>query len=87
MELRKDGAMQGNLLSTQECADRKGVSRQAILNAINRKTLPAQKMGRDWFIKEEDCNSYTPAHSFADRGRRNANRPKQKRETGDAPKE
>ena len=33
-----------NLISTQEAADRKGVSRQAIVNAIKRKDIDGQQV-------------------------------------------
>jgi excisionase family DNA binding protein len=42
------------LLSTKETADRLGVGVSRIQAMIRDKRLPAQKMGRDWFISETD---------------------------------
>jgi len=41
-------------LSTKEAAERLGVDASRIRRLIIDERLPAEKMGRDWFIKEED---------------------------------
>lgn len=43
-----------NLLSTKEAAERLGVDVSRVRRLILDERLPAEKMGRDWFIKEED---------------------------------
>ena len=63
-------------LTTVECAERKGVKRQTIFAAIKRGVIPARKRGRDYWIKQVDCDNYTPALSHKERGARN----KKKRE-------
>jgi excisionase family DNA binding protein len=42
------------LLTTQESAERLGVTVRRVQAMIRDGRLPAEKMGRDWFIKEED---------------------------------
>lgn len=41
-------------LTTQEAADRLGISRRRINDFINEGRLPAQKIGRDYLINEKD---------------------------------
>jgi excisionase family DNA binding protein len=43
-----------NLLTTKEVAERLGVTQQRVQAMIKDGRLPAQKMGRDWFVNEED---------------------------------
>jgi excisionase family DNA binding protein len=43
-----------SLLTTNEVAERLGVTVQRIHALIKSGRLPAQKMGRDYFIQEED---------------------------------
>ena len=43
-----------SLLTTKETADRLGVSVRRVHQFIEESRLPAEKMGRDYFIKEED---------------------------------
>lgn len=38
----------------------RGVTRQRVLAIIKRGRLPAQKRGRDWFIKRSDALAYEP---------------------------
>jgi excisionase family DNA binding protein len=42
------------LLTTQEAAERLDVTVRRVQAMIRDRRLPAEKMGRDWFIKEED---------------------------------
>jgi excisionase family DNA binding protein len=42
------------LLTTQEAAERLNVTVRRVQAMIRDGRLPAEKMGRDWFIKEED---------------------------------
>ncbi|MCW2751716.1 MAG: hypothetical protein JWR83_2826, partial [Aeromicrobium sp.] len=39
-----------DLVSVTEAAQLLGVTRQAVLDRINRKTLPAEKVGREYVI-------------------------------------
>lgn len=57
---KKEESVIGGLLSVTECAKKKGVTRQAIVSAIQRGTLPAQVVGKYYAIKPEDCDQYTP---------------------------
>lgn len=41
-------------LTTKEAAEKLGVSVRQIQTLISQKRLPAEKRGRDWFIKEKD---------------------------------
>lgn len=43
-----------NLLTTKEVAERLEVTVRRVHQFIEEKRLPAQKMGRDYFINEED---------------------------------
>jgi excisionase family DNA binding protein len=43
-----------NLLTTKEAAERLGVTVQRIHALIKNERLPAQKMGRDYFVEEKD---------------------------------
>jgi excisionase family DNA binding protein len=54
--------------TTLEAADLLGVSRQAILKAIDRKTLRAKKVGRDWQISSKAIETYRAEH-LGKRGR------------------
>ena len=45
-----------NTYTTQEVADRLGVSRQRVLNMIYLRQLRAEKGGRDWLITQRDLN-------------------------------
>jgi len=42
------------LLTTEEAAERLGVTKRRVQAMIRDGRLPAEKMGRDWFIREED---------------------------------
>lgn len=42
------------LLTTKEVADKLGVSVRRVHALIQAERLPAEKMGRDYFIKEKD---------------------------------
>lgn len=61
--------MSEKLLSSGECAERKGVSRQAINAAIKRGSLPAVKIGPNYAIRESDCDAYDPCEPV-ERGKR-----------------
>ena len=43
-----------SLLTTKEVAERLGVTLPRVHTLIKEERLPAEKMGRDYFIKEED---------------------------------
>ena len=64
------------LITTVECAARKGVTRQSIHDAIKRGALPAMRIGRDYLVKVADCEAYQPTRTPAERGARNAGKPK-----------
>jgi len=40
-------------ITTTEAADRKGCTRQAIINAIGRGDLNATRLGRDWAVADD----------------------------------
>ncbi len=44
------------LLGTKEAAERLAVSQQRIQALIRNLQLPAEKVGRDWLIKESDLD-------------------------------
>jgi excisionase family DNA binding protein len=41
-------------LTTREVAERLGISLRQVQTLIKQERLPAEKRGRDWFIKEND---------------------------------
>ncbi|MET0466893.1 MAG: helix-turn-helix domain-containing protein [Chitinophagaceae bacterium] len=43
-----------NLLTTQQAAERLGISQPRIYQLISEGRLPAQKIGRDYVINEDD---------------------------------
>jgi len=45
-------------LTIQEVADKLGVQRQRIYQLISDGILPADKLGRDWLVKEESVDEY-----------------------------
>ncbi len=45
------------LLSTKETAEVLGVSTVRIFQMIQEGILPAEKIGRDWFVKEVDAET------------------------------
>lgn len=42
------------LLNTDEAAEQLGISRRQVQTLIKQEKLPAEKQGRDWFIKASD---------------------------------
>jgi len=54
-------AAPAQLLSVSEAARLLGVSRQAINEAIKRRALAAQRVGRDWILRLEDVRAYQAA--------------------------
>ena len=44
-------------LTTKEVADRLKISVRQVQTLIQRKRLPAQKRGRDWFVAESDLDA------------------------------
>lgn len=62
--------MSEKLLSTGQCAERKGVTRQAINAAIKRGDLLAVKIGPNYAITEAACDAYEPAMELEERSRR-----------------
>jgi predicted DNA-binding transcriptional regulator AlpA len=69
MARKKEEPMESVLLSTSQCAERKGVSPQAIWAAIQRGDLPAIKLGRFHFVNVSDLEAYTPVLDATERGR------------------
>lgn len=59
----------GELLSVAQVADRRGMSRQAVVWAIQTERLPAQRIGRIWAVKPEDADRLEVA-TPQERGRR-----------------
>jgi excisionase family DNA binding protein len=47
-------------LTVKEAAEIRKVWPQAILNLIDRKRLPAVRVGREWLIKETDLEAFEP---------------------------
>jgi excisionase family DNA binding protein len=43
-----------SLIGTKEASERLGVSQQRVQALIKNGQLPAEKVGRDWLIKEDD---------------------------------
>lgn len=41
-------------LTTKEVAEKLGISVRQVQTLIKNERLPAEKRGRDWFVKEED---------------------------------
>jgi excisionase family DNA binding protein len=70
MTRRSDKAVIDTLLSTADCAQRKGVTEQAIRAAIQRGALPATKIGRTFIITEADCDAYQPVMDIRDRAKK-----------------
>ncbi len=54
-------------MTATEAAKEKGISHQAITNAIHEGRLPAVKFGRNWAIRKSDVDAYK---TFPNRGRR-----------------
>lgn len=52
-----------DMLTTNEAAQRLGVSVRAIQQLITRERLPAEKRGRDYFISEEVIRSFLASKS------------------------
>ncbi len=42
------------LLSVAQVAERCGITRRAVLARIERGTMPAKKVGRDWFVESTE---------------------------------
>lgn len=59
-----------DLLTTGECAKRRGVTTQAIDAAIRRGAIPARKVGPYRLIKASDCDAYDPAMTMKERSDR-----------------
>jgi excisionase family DNA binding protein len=49
-------------ITTQMAADLLGISRQGVLKAIRRKSLMAEKVGRDWLIDLDAIENYRVRH-------------------------
>jgi excisionase family DNA binding protein len=47
------------MLNTKEAAEKLGVSLRRVQQMIEEKTLPAQKVGRDYVIMEKDLEGIT----------------------------
>lgn len=48
----------GRLLSTKDVARKLDVTASRVRQIILAGKLPATKLGRDWFVKEEDVEAY-----------------------------
>ncbi|MCA1625890.1 MAG: helix-turn-helix domain-containing protein [Acidobacteria bacterium] len=46
-----------DLLSTKEVAEMLGISTVRVFQLIQEGVLPAVKIGRDWFVKQEDVEA------------------------------
>jgi excisionase family DNA binding protein len=46
-----------DFLSIKEAAEKLGITTVRVLQLIQENSLPAQKIGRDWFIKKDDVES------------------------------
>ncbi|NIN00531.1 MAG: helix-turn-helix domain-containing protein [candidate division Zixibacteria bacterium] len=46
------------LLTVQECAEELGVIPRRVLQFIEEGRLPANKIGRPWFIRREDLEAF-----------------------------
>jgi excisionase family DNA binding protein len=62
--------MAEQLVSVTQCAERKGITRQSVLQAIQRGDLSAEKVGNNYVIREADCEAYEPAREPGERARR-----------------
>lgn len=51
------------LLSAAEAAARLGVTSRRVLALIELRRLPAEKIGRDWVIREADVDAFAPRPS------------------------
>jgi excisionase family DNA binding protein len=47
-----------NKLSTKETAERLDISTVRVFQLIKAGRLPAEKIGRDWFVKESDLETF-----------------------------
>lgn len=79
MQEDKDEMME-TYISTEECASKKGVTRQAVVAAIKRGHLPALRIGGRYAIKPSDCEKYDPVIDYAERGKLKAGKLKKKEE-------
>ncbi len=46
------------LLTTQEVADHLGLTRRTIYTYIQKKTLPAVKIGKEWRVKKTELEAF-----------------------------
>lgn len=46
----------GNLIDTSTAAERLGITRRGVQQLIKKGILPAEKVGRDWVIDEDNLN-------------------------------
>ena len=60
----------GKLISTTECARRKGVTRQTVSHAIKNGRLKGEQVGRGYVIQEEDCEAWQPDTGQQERARK-----------------
>lgn len=71
-------------LSVTQCAQRRGVSRTAILLAIQRGDLAARKIGNSYAIAATDCDCYQPL-TKAEAGRRSGEARRSRKKAEDQP--
>ena len=55
--------MENKLISLREATYQSGIDQNYLRVLINRKVLHATKVGRDWFITNDDLNQYIQSHS------------------------
>ena len=61
-----------DLISATEAAERLGISRQAINQAIRERRLGGIKIGRDLFVSVKEVNEYKPSGLHMKLGRQRA---------------
>jgi excisionase family DNA binding protein len=62
------------LLTPGQCANRRGVSRQAIAEAIKADRIKSTRVGRHYVITEKDCDAYPISEAHQNAGRSAARR-------------
>jgi len=59
-------------LTVNEAAERRGLTRQAILALISRERLPAKRVGRQWLIHRRDLDAFQVIPAGRPKGRSTA---------------
>ena len=63
--------MEDRWLSVEEIAQYLGVSKDTVYTWINKKKMPAQKIGRLWKFKKDQVDAWVEAGEAADKSRKN----------------